>query len=55
VNGRYRGRNMAWSALLDLRDRVDNALENFSECDRLIIVIADVHRVATGMDCVCGQ
>jgi hypothetical protein len=30
-------------AIPDLRDRVDNALEDFLERDRLIVVIADVH------------
>jgi hypothetical protein len=43
VNGRYGGHSMARSAVPDLRDHVDNALEDFLECDRLIVVIADVH------------
>jgi hypothetical protein len=46
---------VAWSAVPDLRDRVDNAFEDFFEGDRLIVVIAAVNRVAAGVDRIGGQ
>ena len=46
---------MARSAVPDLWDRVDNATKYFPERHRLIVVIADVHRVAAGVDRVGGQ
>ena len=43
MQARHRGRNRTRSAARDARDRVDNALEDFLERHRLIVVIADVH------------
>jgi hypothetical protein len=50
-----RCRNVTWSAVRAARDGTNNALEDFFQCHRLIVVIADVHRVAAGMDGVGRQ
>ena len=55
VRAGYRRRNRTWSAILDLRDRFDDALEDFLERHCLIVVVADVHRMAAGVDRVGGQ
>src|SRR5262249_61435115 len=52
---RHRRRDMAWSAARDGRDSGDDAAEDLLERHRLIVVIADVHRVAAGADRVGGQ
>ena len=43
VRSHHRCRNLAWSAVPDVRDRVDDAAQDFLERHRLIVVIADVH------------
>jgi hypothetical protein len=50
-----RGCNGTWSAFREARDRVDNAADDFLQRHRLIVVIADVYRMAAGMDRVGGQ
>src|SRR5262245_45405468 len=50
-----RRHNMVWSALRDVRDRINNTPEDLLERHCLIVVIVDVHRVAAGVDRISWQ
>ena len=54
AGGHRRGEVSAWPAG-DLRDRVGDAAQDFPERHRLIVILADIHRVPAGPDRVGGQ
>ena len=50
-----RRRERARGAVGDLRDRVGDAAQDLRQRHRLVVVIADVHRVPAEVDRVGGQ
>ena len=46
---------VTWTAVDDVRDCADDAAEDLLERHRLIVVIADTHRVCAGVDRLSGQ